>query len=235
MLVPVTGNINPAEMNRRQVPPLPKQLAEQDPKKFPPVYIFNVGPRRHEFPPSERGARYLEACPKDRPYSEPLVMRNIEMEIYDLADGGGNMGRLQEDGLEKALALVHGGPSGAGLSIDTPNLEWFGVFVSENQKPTKEEIERARGKLNQMLRLVYDRGSEALQQGVRVDPIDRAIYNEASQALGMKPLFGVSDHTFDRCVFCKETIQEGAIKCKSCGERLDTQEAKELRKKAVAV
>jgi hypothetical protein len=229
MLVPVSGRIDPAELNRRHIAPVPKVLQEQDPKRFPPTYIFNVGPRRHEFPPTERGARFLEACPKGQAYSKPLIFRNIEMEVYDLADGGGNMGRLEEEGIDKARALVH---SGVDLSIDTPNLEWLGVFVTENEKPTAQELSDAKGKLNQYMRLVYDHGSELLQQGTAVVPGDRKLYNEASVLLGMKPLFGVSEHTFDRCVFCKEVIQEGAIKCKSCGERLDGDEAKKL--KAVA-
>ncbi|MGA9673098.1 MAG: hypothetical protein WBQ94_28120, partial [Terracidiphilus sp.] len=70
MLVPVAGNYDAAEVNRRRVPPIPKTLREQDPKRFPPVYIFNVGPRRHEFPPLNRGSRWLEACPKGQEHSE---------------------------------------------------------------------------------------------------------------------------------------------------------------------
>ena len=232
MLVPVSGQFDPSVMNRRHVQPIPKALQEQDPKRFPPAYVFNVGPRRHEFPPTERGSRYLEACPKNQAHSKPLIFRNIEMEVYDLADGGGNMGRLEEEGMDKAIALIHGGPNGPGLALDTPNLEWLGVFVTENEKPTAQELATANDKWKRYCRLVYDQGSEALQQGAKVQPGDRTIYNEAALVLGMKPLFGVSEHTFDRCVFCKEVIQEGAIKCKSCGERLDTVEAKDLRKKA---
>lgn len=230
VLIPVAGD-DPAALNRFNVPRVPKVLQEQDPKRFPPVYVFNVGPHRHEFPPTERGARYLEPCPKGREYSEPLMLRNVEMEFYNLADGGGNMGLLQEEGIDKARAMIH---VGASLSIDTPNLEWRGVFISQNETPTPKEIKDAKAKLGQYMRLVYDRGSEMLQQGTEVKPGDRALYNESALLCGMRPLFGVSEHTFDRCVFCKETIQEGAIKCKSCGERLDTAEAKELRKAKVA-
>lgn len=229
MLVPVSGRFDASEVNRRRVPPLSKALREQDPKKFPPVYIFNVGPREHELPPNDRGARKIHACPKDAKYSEPTIFRNIEMEVYDLADGGGNMGRLDEDGMEKALALIH---SGAGLSIDTANLEWFGVFVTENESPTAQEISKAKGKLGQMMRLIYDQGSEKVLQGIAVQPGDRAIYNEASVFLGKPPLYGVADHTMDHCVYCKNSIIEGAIICISCKMRLDTQEAKDLRKKA---
>lgn len=229
MLVPVSGHADPSEVNRRRIAPIPKSLREQDPKKFPPVYIFNVGPRRHELPPNDRGSRYIEACPAGAKHSEPTVFRNIEMEIYDLADGGGNMGRLDEDGMEKALALIHSGP---GLSWDTPNLEWFGVFVTENETPTAQELSKAKGKLGQMMRLVYDQGSEKVLQGIRVDPGDRTLYNEAAAILGKSPLYGVADHTMDHCVYCRNTIIDGAIICVSCKMRLDTDEAKALRKKA---
>jgi hypothetical protein len=226
MLVPVKGNFDPSEVNRRRVPPIPKSLREQDPDRFPPVYIFNVGPRRHEFPPSEKGLRYLEACPAGKPYSKPLMLRCIEMEVYDLADGGGNMARLEEEGIDKALALIH---SGVGISLDTPNLEWLGVFVSENETPTQKEIAEAKKKLMQYMRLVYDKGSELVQQGTRVDPIDRAIYNEAAQILGKSSMFGVDEHMMAKCAFCQESIVEGAVLCRHCGSRQDSEEAKKLR------
>jgi len=226
MLVPVTGSFDPNEVNRRRIPPIPKSLATQDPDRFPPVYIFNVGPRRHEFPPSEKGFRYLEACPAGKPYSKPLTLRNIEMEVYDLADGGGNMARLEEEGLDKALALIH---SGIGLSLDTPNLEWLGVFVTENETPTAKEIAEAKKKLHTYMRLVRDKGMELVQQGSKVDPIDRAIYNEACVVLGQPSMFGTNESTMGKCVFCYESIIEGAVFCKHCHQRQDSEEGKKLR------
>lgn len=226
MLVPVSGNFDPSEVNRRRMAPIPKALRDQDPKKFPPVYIFNVGPRRHELPPNDRGSRFIEACPPGAKYSEPTVFRNIEMETYDLADGGGNMGRLDEDGTEKALALIHSYDS---LSLETKNLQWFGVFVTENEVPTAKEIADAKAKLGRMMRLIYDRGSESVLQGVRVQEGDRAIYNEAATILGKAPLFGVADHTMDKCVYCLNSIIEGARICTHCGQRQDSEDAKKLR------
>lgn len=231
MLVPVAGTFDPQEVNRRSVPKRTKALVEQDPKKFPPVYLFNVGPYRHEFPPNDRGARYLEACPTGKAHSEPMIFRNIEMTVYDLADGGGNMAWHDEDGMELALALIH---SGAKLSLDTANLEWRGVFATENEKPTQKELGEARGKLQQYMRLTYDQGSELIQQGARVLPGDRTLYNEAAAILGKPSLFGVADHTMDRCVFCKNTILEGAIICTHCHSRLDSDEAKNLKAKKTA-
>ena len=227
MFVPVAGNYDPAEVNRRQLPPIPKSLKEQDPKRFPPTYVFNVGPYRHEFPPNNTGPRFLEACPQGKPYGEPLTFRNIEITPYDLADGGGNMGLLQEDSAAILPEIIH---AGRPLSINTADLTWRGVFISENKTPTKEEIAAAKKKLQAWMRLIYDQGSDLKLQGALVQPGDRSIYNEAAAYCGMPPLFGVADHMLDKCVFCQEPIISGAILCKHCGSRQDSTEAKEIKK-----
>lgn len=232
VLVPVSGDYSAAEANRRKLPPTPKALLNQDPKRFPPIYIHNVGPRSHELAPGDSGPRFLKACEKGKEFAEPVVLRNIEMTIYDLADGGGNMGRLDEEGMDVAYGIIHGGPNGPRLSLDTANLEWFGVFVSENEIPTKREIETAQKKWKTMAKLIYDRGTEMVAQNAVVPENDRQIYNEAAQALGAKSLFGTEDHIAAQCVFCQENIKAGAILCKHCGQRQDSPEALELKKKA---
>lgn len=227
MLVPVAGNFDANQVNRRQIPPIPKVLREQDPEKFPPTYIFNVGPMRHEFPPNNRGVRILEACPKNKAYGKPLTLRNIEISPYDLADGAGNMGLHQEDSFEAVKQMLH---EGADLALDTADLTWFGVFATQNKKPSAEELAEANRKLSAMMRLRYDKGSDLKLQGSQVQAGDRKLYNEAAETLGVSPLFGVSDHTMDRCLFCQETIVGGAILCKHCGSRQDSDEAKSLKK-----
>lgn len=228
MLVPVAGRTDPAEANRRHVPPRMKQLLEQDPKRFPRVYIFNVGPRRHEFPPNDRGARFLEPCPKGNRVSEPLIFRCIESEVYDLADGGGNMAWWDEEGLEKAKALIG---AGEGLSLYTKNLEWFGVFLSENERPTAEEIDRAKEKLSQMMQLIYETGSELVAQNAKVEPSDRKVYNEAAAYLGNKSLFGSTTHAMAQCPICMNPINQGAKKCTHCNEILTPENIAKFTKK----
>jgi hypothetical protein len=228
LLHPVSGDVNPAEMNRRNVPPKMKMIANQDPKRFPPVYIFNVGPRRHEFPPNDRGARYLEACPKGELVSKPLIFRCIESEIYDLADGAGNMAWHDEEGLDKAKALIG---CGEALSLYTKNLEWFGVFISENAKPSDDEIETALGKWHQMAKLIYETGSDKVSQNIPVDQIDRAIYNEAAAVLGKESLFGSTAHTMATCPICFNKIMQGARKCTHCNEALTPENIAKFTKK----
>lgn len=228
MLVPVTGNYDPRDVNRFEIPPLPKALAEQRPDRFPPVYLFNVGPHRHELPPSEKGFRYIEACPVGAKHSVPLIMRNIEMELFNPADGAGKLARLEEDGLDKARALIH---VGAELSLYTPNLEWQGVFVTENETPTAKELADAKKKLQRYMRLVYDEGSRLKSRGhvFPTDSRDPELFNEAAAYLGQAPLFGVDEHTRGRCLFCGESIVEGVLLCKHCGSRQDSEEAKKLK------
>lgn len=226
MLVPVSGKFDANEVNRRRVPKIPKILREQDPKRFPPTFIFNVGPLQHEFPPNNNGPRILEACPKGQAYGVPLIFRCIEIQPYDLADGGGNMANHEEESFEAAKMMIH---EGGKLAIDTADLTWFGVFVTQNEEPTKKELAEATRKWNAMARLRYDRGAELKSQGANVQPGDRDIYNQAAEVCGMPPLFGVADHKLDKCLFCKEPIVDGAILCKHCGSRQDSEEAKKLR------
>lgn len=229
MLVPVSGNFDANQVNRRNIPPIPKNLREQDPEKFPPTFIFNIGPRKHEFPPNNNGPRILDACPKGEAYGVPLILRNIEIQPYDLADGGGNMGLHMEDSIESAKQMIH---EGSGLSLDTADMTWFGVFVTQNEDPTKKELADASKKLHAMMRLIYDTGSNHKTRGTSfpVTSRDPELYNEAADFLGQAPLFGVADHTMAKCLFCLNSIIEGALLCTHCGSRQDSEEAKSLKK-----
>lgn len=228
MLVPVAGDYNGAEVNRRNLPPLPKHLKNQDPKRFPPIYVFNVGPRRHEFEALSHGARFLEPCPKGQEYSEPLVMQDIECQPYDLADGAGNMAWWQEEGYEKACALVGITKDEAEPTLYTANLKWFGVFITHNQKPTQKEVSDAKECLQRMMELIYATGSDLVSQNVNVRPEDRRIYNEAAQFLGHKQLYGTSAHMMATCPICKNSIIAGAKKCTHCNEMLTPENIKKF-------
>lgn len=251
MLVPVHGDKNAVtalQLNKRNrtMPTMRDALATV---AAPPVYIFNVWHR----PWGERPYR-IPACKPGKPYSKPLVIDALVLAEYDLGDGGGNMGTTVDPGMAVALSII-GAQSAPVLRIAkkadedaedvieeiqdevvggipgglfTTNKEWFGVFATTNEMPSEEELARARGKLKQMQQLIYDTGSELLQAGEKVDMLNRRNYNDAAKFLGRAPLWGNQEHTMDRCVFCKEPIVAGAIKCRHCNSRLDTAEAKKL-------
>jgi hypothetical protein len=253
MLVPVHGSkneVNALQLNKRNRT-MPTMKAALDTVKAPPVYVFNVWHR----PWGEHPLR-IPACKPGKPYSKPLVIDALVLAEYDLGDGGGNMGTTVDPGWAVAQSiigamsaplvrvtkkseddeegedvveeipdeLIGGIPGG----LFTTNKEWFGVFATMNAKPTEEELQKANLKLKTMQQLIYSTGSELLQAGEKVDMLNRRNYNDAAKFLGLAPLWGNQEHTMDRCVFCKEPIIAGAIKCRHCNSRLDTAEAKRL-------
>ena len=245
MLVPIHGDKNAVtslQLNKRNrtMPTMASALATV---AAPPVYIFNIWKR----PWDDCGYR-IPACKQGKRYSAPLVIDALVLAEYDLGDGGGNMGTTVDPGMAVALSIIGatkdptlkvvvdgeaeeveeeviGGIPGG---LFTTNKEWFGVFATTNKTPTEQELQQADAKLRQMMQLIYDTGSELLQAGEKVDMLNRRNYNDAAKFLGRAPLWGNQEHTMDRCVFCKEPIVAGAVKCKHCGSRLDSQEAKKL-------
>jgi hypothetical protein len=253
MLVPVHGDknqVNALNLNKRNRT-MPTMAAALKTVPSPPIYIFNVWIR----PWGERPYR-IPGCKPGKPYSKPLVIDALVLAEYDLGDGGGNMGTTVDPGMEVARSLI-GIQSAPLLKVlkhdeDDENAEdvieeitdeliggipgglfttdksWFGVFATMNEVPKQDELELANRKLKQMMQLIYDTGSELLQAGEKVDMLNRRNYNDAAKFLGRAPLWGNQEHTMDRCVYCKEPIVAGARKCRHCGSRLDSKEAKAL-------
>jgi hypothetical protein len=253
MLVPIHGDqkaVTALSLNKRNRT-MPTMAAALKTVPAPPVYIFNIWHR----PWGERPYR-IPGCKPGKPYSKPLVIDALVLAEYDLGDGGGNMGTTVDPGMEVARSLIGiqsapivkikkrdeddeegedlveeiadeliGGIPGG---LFTTDKSWFGVFATMNEIPTAAELELANRKLRQMMQLIYDTGSELLQAGEKVDMLNRRNYNDAAKFLGRAPLWGNQEHTMDRCVYCKEPIVTGAVKCKHCSSRLDTPEAKKL-------
>lgn len=223
---------------------MPAMLKALGTANTPPVYIFNIGPRTfaQETP---RGTIRIPACKAGEKYSEPVLVPGLVLSEYDLGDSGGAMGTTVDPGLDAigddgsqlygvAEDIIGKHSTSAGLDLQTTNLEWFGVFATSNQVPTDAELAAANGKLRQMMALVYDDAANKVRQN---DPghrnpscmmQERALGNDAARFLGRPLLFGTEDHTMDRCVFCREPIVSGAIKCRHCNSRLDSKEAKDL-------
>lgn len=232
MLVPVQGGV--ANLQKR-VRTIQQQEAALATVPIPSVYIFNVGPREWRNRFAAGRAYTIPACPKDAPYSPPLVVSTLCLSEIDLADGGNNMGVIMNPGLS-GIMNVNGEPqkvvgvandiigtdsTAAALELNTTNLEWFGVFVSQNKIPTEDELLVARDKKRQMDQLIYATGAEKVHAGEKVAMIDRPRYNEAAAALGVKPLWGNLDHTRASCPECHEDIIEGAHYCKHCQQAID--------------
>lgn len=231
MLVPVSGGVANLQKRNRQIH---EQEAALSTVLIPSVYIFNVGPR--VWKGIGGGKSYtIPACPQGSLYSDPVVISALCPSEIDLADGGNNMGVIIDAGMSGtrkvggeskhvigvANDVIGTDSTSAALELNTTNGEWFGLFVTSNEEPTDEELAEARGKLKQMMQLIYATGSEKVQAGEKVPMVDRPRYNEAALYLGAKSLWGNLDHTRASCPECHEDIIEGANFCKHCQQAID--------------
>jgi hypothetical protein len=231
MLVPVKGGIENLQKRNRQIFLQQAGLATLE---IPKVYIFNVGPR--EWRGVGGGKQYtIPACPPGERYSEPVGIPMLTLSEFDMADGGNNMGVLQNAGISAVLKvgeeeqIVPGvaddvigiNSTVRNLELNTTNGEWFGIFYSRFEEPTEEQLEAANEKLREMMQLIYAEGSEKVQAGEKVLPLDRRRYNEAAELLRVAPLWGNLDHQMDACPECGEDIRKGAKVCKHCHLAID--------------
>ena len=231
MLVPVQGGVANLQKRNRQIHHQ-EALLKRVPN--PPVYIFNVGSR--EWRGVGGGKSYtVKPCPPDAAYSEPTLIPSLCISEIDHADGGGSMGVVHDSGLTGEIEIagvkqvidgvandvVGTNSTAAGLELNTTNGQWFGIFITVNVVPTDEELDEARGRLTQMMELIYATGSEKVQTGEKVPMVDRPRYNEAAAYLGKKPLWGSIDHMRATCPECHEDIIEGAHFCKHCRQAID--------------
>ena len=230
MLVPVKGIPNPSEANRRNRAIIPSVLRNQDPNRFPPVYIFNIYDRSHVIPFGGFGTRTILACPKDAEYSEALVLDAMVLQEYDLADGSGNMSFTAEDGMEVARDLIGVNSSSPGIGLYTTNLEWWGVFATRSEKPLRRELDAARAKLTKMMQFIFENGKALAQEGpLGLNKIGPNHYR-AAEYLNLSAPWATVASPMERCPVCKESIQPEALKCRFCGhvigEELPTPAAK---------
>ena len=152
MLMPVRANAT--EMLRKRNRTMPAMKAALGTVKVPPVYIFNVWTRTWG-----EGKYTIPACPEGEDHSEPLVIDGLVLSEYDLGDGGANMGTAVDAGMAVAQDIIGVNSTSPALDLFTTNREWFGVFATTNEQPTKKEIAAARAKLVRMMELIYAKGS----------------------------------------------------------------------------
>lgn len=246
----VTDKSTVVRLNKR-TRSLPQMVAALNTAAIPPVFIFNVGPRDFQVS-TPRGLLHIPACPEGKPYSEPLAIDGLVLSEYDLGDSGGAMGTTADPGLDSASAageklygvaddIIGKHSTAAALGLMTTNLEWFGVFSTANNPPTKEELDAARGKLRQMMELIYEDGANKVRQNDpgHLDPNlrmkERELYNDAAKFLGRQLLWGTEDHSLARCPECKEPIIAEANFCKHCQQAIDPASvAARARKRAKA-
>lgn len=231
MFVPVKGGVQQLQKRTRSILEQQAALATVE---IPSVYIFNVGPRVWKGVGGGKEWR-IPACPKGEAYSEPVAVPAINLSERDIADGNNNLdvvidaamsGTRTIGGEEKHVMgvaddIIGKHSTSPGLDLFTTNGEWFGIFVTRNEVPTEKELEAANVKLVEMMDLIYSKGAESIEQGEKVAPLDRKVYNQAAEILRRKPLWGSLDHTMNDCPLCGEDVRQGAVFCKHCRQPID--------------
>ena len=192
---------------------------------LPPVYIFNIYQKAWEVPLGGLGSFHIPACPEGKAYSEPLVIKGMNRDEYDLGDSGRMSWNVLE-GDKLARTIVGIDSSSPALGEFTSNREWWGVFMTHNEVPTETELAEARKKLTQLMTMFLERGDKLAANGKLGDiqEMDR----KAAQFLNQKRAWAQLPEKMDSCPGCGEPIRPGVIKCKECGAILDMDKAAAL-------
>jgi len=109
------------------------------------VYIFNLGPMKHEVPKGSLGTFTIQACEPGEAYSQPLVLPSITRDSYFVEQ---EMKTHSVSGEFTAQDIVH--PMTAGGKTwwsFGANLDDLGVFWTRNNPPSEAELTIARGKM----------------------------------------------------------------------------------------
>lgn len=186
------------------------------------VYIFNVGPWMQQRLMGSLGTYTIPACPEGKEYSAPVVIEGIVSELYPINEG--EFKRTMEDGYAVAMQVLGVGPHLSPRNSFVP----YGVFVSRNERPSKEEITAARAKLaEKFLELVteadlaYANGPKAAEETIRPET-----HFVAARALGKTavdcPWLKNAQVPAERkeCFGCGAQYKVGILKC-ACGAVLD--------------
>lgn len=204
----------------RYVPPMLGMVQELVAKNK--VYIFNVGPWPQQRLMGSLGTFNIQACPKDREYSDPVVIDAIVTELYPINEG--EFKRTMEDGHDIAMQILGVGPHLSPRNSFVP----YGVFLSDTKIPSKEKIAEAKGNLNEkFLELVteadlaYASGPKAAEETIRPET-----HFVAARALGKTaidcPWLKNAQVPAERkeCFGCGTPYKVGILKC-ACGAVLD--------------
>ncbi len=202
-----------------QMLPMLKEISEKN-----RVYIFNVGPWMQQRPLGSAGTWTIPACPEGKEYSDPVVIDGLVREMYP--DNEAQMKSLGDvDGMEFAMQILGVGPHLSPRNSFIP----FGIFASRNQKPTKAEIDEARGRLRETFRELVAEADRAYAQGPKLaeETIRPETHFVAARALRKSEAEcpwlknAQAPAARDSCPSCGGVYNVGIMKCRDCGYILD--------------
>jgi len=164
------------------------------------VYIWNLGPVRHEVPKGSLGVFVIPACGDDGELGAPLVLPSVVRDSYFVEQ---EMKTHSVSGEYTAQDIVH--PMTAGgktwWSFGS-NLDDLGVFWTKNNPPSDQELMAARTKMEATYRRLLNMAASIEAVG-RLDDITPLMRIAASY-------FG-EDRAWNR-------IYKKTLECPGCGE-----------------
>lgn len=189
----------------------PRILAQGD-----PYYLFNIYSKEFTRPVSTWGTYFIPACPENKPWvRSPQHVPGTYQENY---------AKYTDKEEYPARAIPGEDIVKAILAADNPmeNYARFGVFVSQNERPSKDELAEANRKLETYLVALVQ---EADQWYTSVDGIERQSIGEhhwaAARRLNVSRPWMHAAQALDACPFCTTPIKSGTPKCPNCHETLD--------------
>lgn len=203
-------------LNSRQRQPIPDSL-----RRNPPLYIFNIYQLKHTRGLGSTGTFHIPACEGGKPYSRPLVIKGDYFDEFDR--GEGSMAWTYNTGAEIAKDILNIGHRDGG------DLSLWGVFISENEEPTRKELAAAREKLTAKMKEVLAAGDALALQG------DSGLAQ--IQAMHRKAAFYLKQHRdwmseepieMRDCHGCGAFVKPTLPRCPQCKAPFDMARCREL-------
>lgn len=218
----IAGQID--NMNRKHIAPLPKSL--QTAAAAFSIYVFNVGPDSFVRPVGT-GTYYVTGKQKGERYSKPV---KIPATVYTTIQTDTGMRWEPSEGMDVAKDIVQVGKIG--------DHSKFGLFISENEIPTDEEISAAeQARVDYLSGLVqaadeyYQVNGGMVTVSVRGNSITRSNIQEPHRAalkeLGWTRPWASKNIQMAQCWNCGRSVMPTSAKCfnEGCGAPLKNQEA----------
>lgn len=196
--------------------------------KADPVYIYNIYNRPHSRNLGSLGTYLIPACKPGQPYSRPLVIKGVMSDEYDQGDGNGNMGCNAMEGRKVAVDDIIGRKSySPNLGLMTTNLEWWGVFAAQQEKPGKEELSLAKERLIQFMTLMVNDGDRLFaERDPKFQPLE--VHRDACNYLGLARDWNAAPVQQTECENCGTMVKPTIARCPNCKGIVNLEKATEL-------
>lgn len=198
---------------------VPNPLSAFAPKNK--VYVFNVGPLKHEVAKGSWGTFRIDACPQGQKYGRPLIIPGIFQSSY-LDHSTSAMKTDDIEGKHVAQDIVK--PNLGGDWSEGQDLTEKGVFWTFNAEPTDEEINTAKVKMEAFFRKQLSVATSLEAQGPKAMESITPTMRLAAAYFGEDRPWNRIYKKLGSCPICSEPMADGTVK-HGCGYIADPQRA----------